>query len=551
MCLHLVPTIKSFAREAAIQPKPENFDVVVVGYGPVGQTLVGTLAGLGYKTIAFERYPGLFGRPRAGHMDGEVMRIMQSVGVAGQLELQMRPIRSYELVSADGEILQTVQIGESGSGWRASYLFHQPELEEVLDANARAKGGEVGLGWEVTAIEQDGEGVTVVATQGTTKTQRRVCARYVVGCDGANSFVRDKMEVKIAELGFEPYEFLVMDFAQRNPDRELAAMGEVRQVLDPKRPTTAGRWNGNCWSRWEFMRLPGESREHLESEDTIWRLLEPWGVTPEDGQIVRRAVYTFQARSAERWRSGRLLLAGDAAHTMPPFMAQGLCSGIRDVSNLAWKLDAVLKGTSSDALLDTYEIERKPHVTKITEMAMEIGRLVTITDPVAAKKRDNELRSRRDEKPHGLPALARGVLLTQGPGSHAMVGRQSLQARVHRQGKTGLLDDLTGRCWRLVSRHPVPADVLRRYEKLLAGLPLQLAHVTRGALEASYIDIDAEYAGWFKANDIEAYVERPDFQIAGVARKMADVGNMLTALTQVLEKAGVGLRGDIRHSEAM
>jgi 3-(3-hydroxy-phenyl)propionate hydroxylase len=528
----------------AIRSELENFDVVVVGYGPVGQALTGLLARLGYKTLAFERHPSLYGRPRAGHMDGEVMRIMQSAGVAARLELLMRPIRSYELVSADGEILQTVEIGQSGSGWKASYLFHQPELEEVLDANARSQGGNVALGWAVTAIEEDDQGVTVVATQGEgttnpTENQRTVRARYVVGCDGANSFVRRVMGVENKDFGFEPYEFLVMDFEQSNPDRELSAMGEVRQVLDPKRPTTAGRWNGNRWSRWEFMRFPGETREQMESEDNCWRLLAPWGVTRADGHIVRRTVYTFQARSAERWRSGRLLLAGDAAHTMPPFMAQGLCAGMRDVSNLGWKLDMVLSGSASEVLLDTYEVERKPHVTQITEMAMEIGRLVTITDPGEAKKRDDTLRSRKGEKPHGLPQLQTGLLLTNGVDTHELVGRQSLQARVHRKGKTGLLDDLTGRCWRLVSRHPIPAHVCEKYASLFSVLNLQLAHVTRGALDASYIDLDAEYAGWFKAHDIEAYIERPDFQIVGVARKINEVEDLLSSLMRAGREAGV------------
>jgi 3-(3-hydroxy-phenyl)propionate hydroxylase len=451
-------------------------------------------------------------------------------------------------VSADGEILQTVQIGQSGSGWKASYLFHQPELEDVLDNNARSQTtAEVLTGWSVTSIETGPDGVTVTATQGEgtpnpTTNRRTVQGRYVIGCDGANSFVRGVMGATIKDLGFEPYEFLVMDFEQANPDREIAAMGEVRQVLDPKRPTTAGRWNGNRWCRWEFMRMPGETREFMEAEETCWRFLAPWGVTPKDGHIVRRTLYTFQARLAESWRSGRLLLAGDAAHTMPPFMAQGMCAGMRDVSNLGWKLDMVLRGAASEKLLDSYEIERKPHVTKITEMAMEIGRLVTITDPAEAKKRDDLLRGRQGEKPHGLPQLKAGLLATSGAGAHEVVGRQSLQARVHRGGRTGLLDDLTGRGWRIVSRHPVPAAVREKHRAVLAALGIILVHVTRGALENSYVDLDADYAVWFRANGVEAYVERPDFQIFGAVPKMDQLDGLLSALTAALDQAGVGIK---------
>lgn len=520
-------------------PGQMDFDVAIVGYGPVSQTLTGLLAKRGHKVVALERYPTLYGRARAGHIDGEIMRVFQTTGVARQLELLMRPITSYELVSAEGDVLQTVQIGRSGSGWKSSYLLHQPELEEVLDANARAQTGvEVLMGFEVVAIDADADGVTVKARKEGGE-EKVIRARYLVGCDGANSFVRGVMGASLIDLGFEPYDFLVIDFEHNNPDRSIPTMGEVRQVLDPKRPTTAGRWNGNQWSRWEFMRLPHETREQVDNDENCWRLLKDWGITPADGTIVRRTLYTFQSRICDTWRKGRLLLAGDAAHTMPPFMAQGLCAGARDASNLSWKLDLVLKGKASESLLDTYQTERQPHVTRVTEMAMEIGRLVTVTDPDKARARDAELRSRKGQEPHGLPNLNAGLLVLSGAGSHPAVGQQSLQARVHRKGQTALLDDLTGSTWRLVSRHPLPQALREKYKALLTSLNMQLVHVTRGTLDESYLDIDAEYDAWFRANGAEVYVERPDYQIAGAVKSMAEVDGLLASLGRALKETGV------------
>jgi 2-polyprenyl-6-methoxyphenol hydroxylase-like FAD-dependent oxidoreductase len=196
-------------------------------------------------------------------------------------------------------------------------------------------------------------------------------ARFVVGCDGANSFVRPHLGASVTDLGFF-FDWLIVDVI---PHRPAVWTPLNVQICDPARPTTLVS-GGPGRRRWEFMRLPGEPIEELNSEDTAWRLLAPWGVTPDNAALERHAVYRFQARWVDTWRHGRLLLAGDAAHQMPPFAGQGMCSGLRDATNLAWKLDLVLAGRAPAGVLDTYPSERIPQVQAMIDFSMELGRVI-------------------------------------------------------------------------------------------------------------------------------------------------------------------------------
>lgn len=508
---------------------PLQYDVAIVGYGPVGQAMANFLGMRGHRVVVLEKHDQLYGAPRAGHCDGETMRLFQHLGLADELELLMRPILSYELVSAQGQLLKRVKIGESGSGWKASYLFHQPELETVLDKGARRYANcTVLMGHEVTGIEEAGNRVVVSALRRKDEHALALEAKFVVGADGAKSTVRKIYGIEQVDLGFEPYEFMVIDLKHNDPDRDLPSMGEVRQILDPRRPTTAGRWNGNSWSRWEFMLLPGETAEIAADEARCWAMLEQRGIARSEGKIERRTVYRFESRIAKCWRQGRMFLIGDAAHTMPPFMAQGLCSGLRDVANLGWKLDAVLRGASSEALLSSYQRERDAHVREITEMAMEVGRLVTITDPVAAAERDAKLLQEPSETAGGMPMLKEGFIADSD--QFRLAGVLSPQGRVHKNGRTARLDDLVGEGWALVSRHATVNALTSENEALMKALRIQRVHVTRGCSGEAYLDLDATYAAWFKENGVRAFLQRPDRQIFGAVESIDDVNRLLSHL---------------------
>ncbi|HEX6568601.1 MAG TPA: bifunctional 3-(3-hydroxy-phenyl)propionate/3-hydroxycinnamic acid hydroxylase [Acidimicrobiales bacterium] len=374
-------------------------DVAVVGAGPVGTALAILLAQRGRSVALLERWPEPYPLPRAVHLDHETARILQACGLGADLAAITEPAEVYEWRNATGTTL--LRFGRKGpglSGWPQSSMFNQPALERLLAARAGALPGiDVLRGREVTALDADDTGVTVrhrptgtgadlARGEGTEMDARVTRARYVVGCDGAGSTVRALMDAPVADLGFF-HDWLIVDVVLHEP-RVFDPLN--LQVCDPARPSTAVS-GGPGRRRWEFMRLPGERIDDLDREEVAWRFLAPWDVRPDNAMLERHAVYTFQARWAERWRRGRLFLAGDAAHQMPPFAGQGMCSGLRDGAKLAWKLDMALVGRAGDPVLDSYEAERRPDVCAVIDFSMQLGKVICVADPAAADRLDPAL----------------------------------------------------------------------------------------------------------------------------------------------------------------
>ena len=504
------------------------YDVAVVGYGPVGQTLAILLAQRGWHVAVFEKQPVAYPLPRAVHFDHEIGRILQAAGVAAEIAGLTEAADFYEWRNAEGETLLRFASRSAGlSGWPEANMFAQPELERMLDARARSLPSvEVHRAHEVVGVEA---GATAVRLDIVTNDGRRVeCdARFVVGCDGANSFVRPHLGATVTDLGFF-FDWLIVDIL---PDEPRVWSPLNVQICDPARPTTLVS-GGRGRRRWEFMRLPGESIEELNSVETAWRLLAPWGFDARNARLERHAVYRFQARWVDTWRSGRLLLAGDAAHQMPPFAGQGMCSGLRDAANLAWKLDLVLAGKAKDALLDTYASERVPHVDAVIHFSMELGKVICIADPAAAAARDAAM----------IPAARAGHLATTppplgiGPGvwieGDAHAGRLFVQGRVRRGEKIGLFDDVVGSGWTLISPLADPLALLdaetAEFFAALGGIAAQVGG--HGPVH----DVDGTYAKWFADAGVAVVLQRPDFSIFGSAARLEDTAALVERLRSVL-----------------
>lgn len=486
------------------------FDLAIVGCGPVG-AVAGNLAGrAGLSTVILERAPTIFELPRAIHFDAHIMRILHEAGVAHDVMPDLRVWKRSTFYGADSAPIRVHEWpAVRPYGWDAHYLFYQPTLEAVLRKGLdRYAQVDTRLSTEVAAVEQSEDHVTVVARDLNTGETSRVTARYLVGADGASSFVRNHEGVSLVDGAFdEPW--LVVDLLC---DRQLGRPDESEMFCNPARPSTRVPGPGRH-HRWEFMLLPGESAEEMQRPDSVEALLAPW-VRPDEVTVIRASVYRFHSLIARRWRNGRVFLAGDAAHQTPPFLGQGMCHGIRDVQNLVGKLTAVLAGGPSEVLLNAYESERRPHVEKIIEMAVASGREICVLDPVAAAERDERIRraAASGDLPRttfqGMPPLTGGAL-TATPGA----GELFPQPRVtHLREPAELFDDVFAPQVVLVAHHSAAAEVRATADGLSVPL-VQWAspgdEVTELAPGEGLVR-DAHVCEWFDRHGSRCAIVRPD-----------------------------------------
>jgi 2-polyprenyl-6-methoxyphenol hydroxylase-like FAD-dependent oxidoreductase len=510
----------------------ETADVAIVGCGPVGAALAILLGQRGWRVRVLERWPQPYPLPRAVHLDHEAMRVLQAAGVTAELAPRTEAASVYEWRNARRELLLQIgrDAGASLSGWPESNMFCQPELEAILEARLRALPS-VALqrGLEVTSVSDAGPGALLRA-RSAAGAELELEARYAVGCDGAQSLVRGALGAAWSDLGFH-FDWLVVDVIPGDPRRWDPLNW---QLCDPTRPTTLVS-GGPGRRRFEFMRLPHETREELEREERVWRLLAPWEVHPGNAKLERFALYTFRACQADRWRSGRLFVAGDAAHLMPPFAGQGLCAGLRDAANLAWKLDQALAGRAGDALLDSYQSERAPHVRAVTLLSIELGKVICVADLAEAAARDRrmlaEQAARTGPASAPLPPLGPGCFADESPGARTL----SVQDRVRAGARSGLFDDVVGRGFALVSPHADPAGQLApELRAWFASLPGISAHV---APDGPVEDRAGAYARWFAQHGAGVALVRPDFQVFGSAPTLEGANALVGALRREIERS--------------
>jgi 2-polyprenyl-6-methoxyphenol hydroxylase-like FAD-dependent oxidoreductase len=512
-------------------------DVAIVGYGPVGQALAGLLGRAGHRVVVFERFQEIYRMPRAVHLDHEIMRLLQTLGLADVLAEEMVPVRDYQWFGADGELLLRFDVdGLARSGWKSDYMFFQPELEAAIHRHVCVPAGvTVERGWVAEGLEDSGDHVELrlqrVSEEGpgqlaSTGEYRRVRARWLVGADGANSFVREASGITRRDLGFQE-RWLVVD-AEPHDMGALAHLPIASQRCDPTRPTTIVQ-SGPRHRRWEFMLLPHEQSSDFEDPARVWALLEPW-YRPQDGPLTRSAVYEFRSMVADHMRKRRVLLVGDAAHLTPPFLGQGLCSGLRDATNMAWKLDLVLRGLAPERLLNTIEAERQPQNEAVIRFAIELGKVLCQLDPEAAAERDAMLRAAGPPPPLELAPLTAGLLHQPIGEPDPLAGTLSVQGVVEHAGREGRFDDVVGGGFQLIVANDDPLEAVpSRERKLLNALGATVASLDPAAPHGVR-DRDRRLTAWLAEHNAHAVLVRPDFYAFGAAASAHAVPELLEDL---------------------
>jgi 3-(3-hydroxy-phenyl)propionate hydroxylase len=504
--------------EAHSENKVASCDVALVGLGPTGAVLAGLLGRRGLRVIGLERDLDVFPLPRAAHLDHQGLRALQELGCADALLTTMLRNPGLEFLGAERQLLLRLPSRPSSvSGFPASLYFHQPGFDRALRAvAAQCATVDLRFGDRVTDLDDRGDDacLTVANQAGDTY---QVHAGWVVGCDGASSVVRELLEIGLEDLGFDQ-QWLVVDLLLPRPVPTLPS-GAIN-FCDPKRPiVTVPIPNGR--QRFELMVLPGDDLAELQQPTTVLRLLSEW-IPSGAAQLERVAIYTFHGLVATSWRRGRMLLAGDAAHQMPPFLGQGMNSGLRDAVNLAWKLDHVVRGLAPAELLDSYECERKPHVRTIVRAAIEYGRITSMTDVVEAAERDRRFVDDgllpHEKVPFSLPTLQAGPLVLDGGG----------ELFPQPPGTAGQrLDDHIGQRFLVLARDEDALGAssgwwrerVHAYVTTLAGF----------AREANTLRI------WLDKRDADVVVVRPDRYVLGTASN-------LDAITSAV-RAQLDLRG--------
>ncbi len=481
-----------------------DFDVAVVGFGPAGALAANLLGQAGLRVLAIDKAREIYPLPRALALDHEIMRLFDNIGIADEVATHVAPFTASQHFGAQGQLIRRIDMVPPPHplGYTPSMVFTQPPVEAALRARAACwPGVTVELGTELVGLTQDDDAVRLqVRSDG--GVTREMTARFAIGCDGASSVVRQGLGIALEDLVFdEPW--IVID-AMVNAAAAARLPQTSAQYCEPARPTSYLIGVG-LHRRWEIMLQPEEDPKAMVAPARIWQLLARW-ITPADGTLWRAATYRFHALVATQWQRGRVFLAGDAAHQQPPFIGQGMCQGLRDVANLAWRIEHVLRGRAGTALFESYGAERGAHVRRLTGRIKAIGQVICERDPAQAAARDARILAEGGGGPLTItrqeivPGLECGLI---DDSCHAACGTLFPQPLL---AGGALMDAASGTGWRLVldAREPVAGGDLHGVRRVAIG--------PHGLAEAEGV-----LARWFDHHGCCAALVRPDHYVFGVA----------------------------------
>ncbi len=511
-----------------------DYDLVIVGMGPVGATAALLFAEAGLRTAVIERDHEVYRLPRAVNLDGEIVRAYQRIGRGEAVDALMQSVRPGEragFANSKREWLFGTPFVEFGAnGWQPMNMFDQPELENYMRSEAMAHPlVTTYLGYVASSPRDNGTHVEVSAESSDTRETITLSGRYLVGCDGAASLVRRTLNTDWHNLGYD-HDWLVVDVTLK-PGHTLSH--ETLQVCDPDRLVTYV-CTKDPYRRWEFRMNEGETAEDMLNDKTIHALIQSW--TPDGTyEIRRKAVYQFHAATATSWRESNIFIAGDAAHQTPPFLGQGMNAGLRDVINLSWKFPLVLSGLASADLLDTYQQERDAHARDLVQWAVAIGQLMehqaaieraaTLGEP--PPKAAESLRSSGYGQGRAQPPLRDGAIIVEQVSDTGATGYLFSQPIVRNtDGHELRLDELLGSGFALVTKDAANLTLSSNSRHILEKLEARIVSL------AQLTEVRGHFDRCFSATD--TVLVRPDRIVFGHTTDTVSADELVTALAEKL-----------------
>ncbi|EHG8281008.1 bifunctional 3-(3-hydroxy-phenyl)propionate/3-hydroxycinnamic acid hydroxylase [Klebsiella oxytoca] len=535
-----------------IQPAVQHSaQVAIAGAGPVGLTIANYLGQMGVSVVLIEKLESLIDYPRAIGIDDEALRAMQAVGLVDNVLPHTTPWHAMRFLTPKGRCFADIQPMTDEFGWSRRNAFIQPQVDAVLyDGLSRFPHVRCLFSREVEAFSQNSDGVTL-NVKGSGGERETVRADWLVACDGGASFIRRTLNIPF-EGKTAPNQWIVIDIAN-----DPLATPHVYLCCDPVRPYVSAALPHGI-RRFEFMVMPGETEAQLSEPHKMRQLLSKVLPDPDNVELIRQRVYTHNARIAERFRVDRVLLAGDAAHIMPVWQGQGYNSGMRDAFNLAWKLALVVNGKAGEALLDSYQQERRDHAKAMIDLSVTAGNVLAppkrwhgaVRDGISwllnylppVKRYFLEMRF----KP--MPQYRDGALLAEGEGKTSPVGKMFIQPKVTLEtGQVTLLDEVIGArfaiiAWGCNPRWGLTDEQIARWRavgvQFIQVVPEVQIHCDQdnvpGVIRVG--DTQNRLKNWFAQHDTAIAVVRPDRFVATVAIPQT-LGKKLNALASKMQLA--------------
>ncbi|HBV5296109.1 TPA: bifunctional 3-(3-hydroxy-phenyl)propionate/3-hydroxycinnamic acid hydroxylase [Klebsiella oxytoca] len=535
-----------------IQPAVQHSaQVAIAGAGPVGLTIANYLGQMGVSVVLIEKLESLIDYPRAIGIDDEALRAMQAVGLVDNVLPHTTPWHAMRFLTPKGRCFADIQPMTDEFGWSRRNAFIQPQVDAVLyDGLSRFPHVRCLFSREVEAFSQNSDGVTL-NVKGSGGERETVRADWLVACDGGASFIRRTLNIPF-EGKTAPNQWIVIDIAN-----DPLATPHVYLCCDPVRPYVSAALPHGV-RRFEFMVMPGETEAQLREPHKMRQLLSKVLPDPDNVELIRQRVYTHNARIAERFRVDRVLLAGDAAHIMPVWQGQGYNSGMRDAFNLAWKLALVVNGKAGEALLDSYQQERRDHAKAMIDLSVTAGNVLAppkrwhgaVRDGISwllnylppVKRYFLEMRF----KP--MPQYRDGALLAEGEGKTSPVGKMFIQPKVTLEtGQVTLLDEVIGArfaiiAWGCNPRWGLTDEQIARWRavgvQFIQVVPEVQIHCDQdnvpGVIRVG--DTQNRLKSWFAQHDTAIAVVRPDRFVATVAIPQT-LGKKLNALASKMQLA--------------